>query len=294
MRFLLFTLIWIPCLSLAQSGERIESEYKLNVPLNKSNELWTYLSGETFLNDFGKENKLNLEISEEDFIDIYFDNDIEELFLQEVGLRHRSRYKNDSLLKKLIQLKTPIEQGGDVARNEIKYEVKRSVDKNDFFARHDFLKYVKKRDREDINYQLNKFGVKAQEVGETHTLMQNRKRVYIHDVKGALATLTLDRVGNSSFPFQKYTELELELNEVRYTEADSIEKSQMETFNTQIKEKLKNRFPFLEEDQTPKYNKMKNLIDQSFLSTCYKYRMWIILFGLVLFAIYVWIRNENR
>jgi len=43
----------------------------------------------------------------------------------------------------------------------------------------------------------------------------------------------------------------------------------------------------LYQDQTPKYNKMKNMIDASILSKAYTFRMWIILGLMVSFAGYL-------
>lgn len=281
---------FIPMLSFAQSKQRIESEYKLDIPVSESPELWEFLTSNAFLEGLPNSKMLTTSISEEKFIDVYFDDEKERLYTQLVGLRYRSRFKNDTLIKQLVQLKTPISAEG-VARNEIKYDIKKSKDKNDLYARHDLLKYIKKRDRKDINYQLAKFGTRSVNISTTHTLEQNRKRIYISDSTGSLATLTLDRVVNASFPYQLYTELELELNELRYTHSAKEEKKSMEIFNATLKNTLTSQFSNLKQDQTPKYNKMKNIIDESKLSFIFEYRMWLILLCLLVYAFFIWLRN---
>ena len=149
------------------------------------------------------------------------------------------------------------------------------------------LKYIKKKDRRNLNYQLAKFGTESLKMLPEVTLRQTRSRIYITDSIASLATITLDVVTNLKFPFQRYTEMELELNEVRYTESDEVGKKKMERFNEKLRNGLLESFPSLYQDQTPKYNKMKQMIDASWLSRTYEYRMWIVLLLLVGMAIYL-------
>jgi len=276
----------------AQSAARVESEYKLALPNEEASELWEHLQSEPFLSKLRSEYDLTTTSSVEEFIDIYFDDEDHNLYNQKVGLRYRSRYVKDSLLKRLVQLKTPLLADG-VARVETKYEIKKSQDKNDIYARHDLLKYIKKKDRNNLNYHLAKFGSESLKMDPNVELRQTRSRIYISDSLASLATITLDVVSNLSFPFQKYTEMELELNEVRYTASDEKEKQKMERFNKKLRNGLLETFPSLYQDQTPKYNKMKNLIDASLLSKAYTNRMWIILGMLVLFAGYLFVVNKG-
>lgn len=270
----------------AQSAERIESEYKLGIPNNESVALWLYLQSETFLIKLKTEYDLKTTFSIEDFVDVYYDDKNLSLYHQKVGLRYRSRYINDTLIKQLIQLKTPLLDDG-VARTEVKYEIKKSNDKNDLYARHKLLRFVKKRDRSNLNYKLAIFNSGSLGMSPEIKLKQTRSRIYISDSIAPLATITLDYVTNMKFPFQQYTELELELNEIRYTAGGEEEKKRMERFNEILKNGLLVSFPSLYQDQTPKYNKMKQIIDASWLSKVYKYRMWIILSFLLVTASYL-------
>jgi hypothetical protein len=285
-RFLICFLLFITLDLSAQSAERIESEYKLGIPNEEAEALWAHIQSETFLSKLRAEYDLKTEFSIEDFVDIYYDDENLSLYNQKVGLRYRSRYIQDTLIKQLIQLKTPLLDDG-VARTETKYETKKSNDQNDIFARHKLLRHIKKKDRRNLNYQLAKFDTESLKMVPEVKLRQRRSRVYIADSIASLATITLDEVTNLKFPFQRYTEMELELNEVRYTRTSEEGKKKMERFNEKLRNGLLESFPSLYQDQTPKYNKMKQMIDASWLSKVYKYRMWITFSLLVGFASYL-------
>lgn len=275
--------LWL-VIGLSQSAERVESEYKLAIPTEQADRLWNYLQSESFLSPLRAEYQLTSDVSVEDFLDVYYDDELGTMYDHQVGLRYRSRYLKDSLIKQLVQLKTPLAADG-VARTETKYDIKKSQDRNDFFARHPLLKLIKKNDRSNLNYVLGGFGTTAQEMKPELRLRQTRKRIYLADEITSLATITLDEVTNISFPYQRYTEMELELNEVRYTQAMADEKIKMETFNQKLRNGLVTAFPELTQDQTPKYNKMKAMIDSSIWSKIYEWRGWIILTVLSIIAL---------
>ena len=276
-------LFFLVSTSSAQSNFRIESEYKLDVPNEEADILWAYISNETLLEKMNFQGDLNSTVSIEQFLDVYFDDSESNLNHQKVGLRYRKRFVDNVLQKTLIQLKTPIEIDG-VARNEIKFDVKKSTDCDDLLARHPLLKYVKKKNREELDYLLRKFDVTSKSMSQSISLTQTRKRLYIKDSISDLATITLDYVRNNSFPFQKYTELELELNEVRYTYSSDDAKNEMEIFNNSLKQELIKRFPNLNQDQTPKYSKLMILVENSWLSFIYENWMWIVWIGISFFA----------
>lgn len=289
-RYLLLFILSSTCL-LAQDAQRIESEYKLAVPEAHAEDLWIYLQSDDLLSSLSSQLNLVTRASVEDFVDIYFDDANRQLYAQQIGLRHRSRYIADTLAKQLVQLKTPLQADG-VARTETKYQVKRKQSKNDLFARHPLIRFIKKSDRPSLDYELSLYGVKSKLMDESVTMRQTRKRIYIADSIGALATITLDKVSQMEFPNLKYTEMELELNEIRFTQADQIGKQKMEQFNKQLKAALFAKFPELIQDQTPKYNKMMDMIDASPLAKIYRYRMWFILGLLSLYLVYLMFRNR--
>ena len=52
------------------------------------------------------------------------------------------------------------------------------------------------------------------------------------------------------------TEIEIELNEVRYTDADKRERESMQKISDMLTCDLQKTFPYIHQDQTPKYTKV--------------------------------------
>ncbi len=286
----LFTLVFQICN--AQDG-RLESEYKLSVPKDDVIQLWQFVQStygqELFVED---QLKLSGEESIEIFIDQYFDLPDQSFAKAEVSLRHRKRYKDKILLKELIQLKTPYSED-KVVRNEIKFEVDQKKNYNDLSIRHPFLKLLSNSDTERMSFHLAPYMVRPDDIQKSVKLKQTRSRVYIKDQAGeSVATITLDEVSNFSFPYQEYFEIELELNEIRFTQADEQERAQMNSLNASIKNKLSQRFPNLKVDQRSKYLKMKELIDESLLSRLHENFMWIILGSIVGLSSILFIKDQ--
>jgi len=289
--FLLFTFVNI-CQTSGQSG-RLESEFKLDIPLEEVEPLWTLIKSEFAQGSFEVNGmQLKGEVSVEDFFDTYYDASDGRFAEMEISLRYRKRFKDDMLLKKLIQLKTPYSKD-KVVRNEIKFEVDDDKKLTDLNNRHEFLKHIANSEIERLSFELAAFNLRPEEIQESLKLKQTRSRVYIRDKAGeSIATITLDKVKNNDFPFQNYAELELELNEVRYTQADEKEKAQMSALNDEIKNQLLGSFPTLQVDQRSKYRKMKELIDGSLVSMLWENISWLFLGGVVLTALVFFIKDN--
>lgn len=262
-----------------QSNSRLENEFKLSVPISLEDSVWQFLQ-----DDFIKENGIkNFSLSEEKFIDRYFDSKNEDLKNDEAGLRFRQRYIDEILEKELIQLKLPIDENG-IVREEIKYEKSDKLSFDDPFSRHELLKYLNQNDRDDLEFHLTPYKIRLGQIKKIESLVQKRKRIYLFDEEDiALATVTLDKVSNLKFPFHHFTELEIELNEIRYTQADSLEKANLEHLSHNIKSSITNRFTQLVVDQTPKYNKMRTLTSNSLLYNLGRYIVWFV-FGMIVLA----------
>lgn len=290
--FLIYLFTFSLHLCYAQDG-RLESEYKLDVPKQDAEELWLFVQSK-----YGKDNFIenDLELSGEESIEVFIDQyfDLADLSLAEaeVSLRHRKRYKDNVLLKELIQLKTPFSED-KVVRNEIKFEVDENKRYNDLSVRHPFLKLLGRTDTERMSFHLAPFKIRPEDIQESIKLKQIRSRIYIKDQTGeSVATITLDKVNNFSFPYQEYTEVELELNEIRYTLADEQERAKMNALNEDIKNKLSQKFPNLKVDQRSKYRKMKELKDGDILSTLYENLMWICFGSIVGLSSVLFIKDQ--
>ncbi len=275
-----------------QSG-RLESEYKLDIPLSEVSALWSFIKSNYALEHFTF-NDMNLRGQEsvELFIDQYFDEPNLSFAEAEISLRYRKRFKDDILLKELVQLKTPYSKD-KVIRNEIKFDVDRKKNFDDLFIRHPLLRLLNGSDTERMRYHLADFGLRPEEIQESVKLKQRRSRIYISDNKGeSIATITLDEVNHNSFPFQEYAELELELNEIKFTEASDEERILMTELNDNIKTNLSKNFPNLSVDQRSKYRKMKAMVDESFLSKVYNNMMWICFGCIVCFSSLFFIKDH--
>lgn len=275
-------------LSSAQNAGRIESEYKLAVPDTQVQDLWQYLQI-AFSNTAVQaiDSSYNSSNSTEIFIDQYFDTTNEILYRHQAGVRYRKRYIQDSLIKTLVQIKLSGTDTSNVARREIKFNPYTKIKLNDRQAMHPFWRYIKPKNRDDVNLELSTFQITGDDLSPTVKVEQLRRRVYVMENGVPLMTMTLDDVTSFYFPYKKYTELELELNEIRYTEGSPVEKKQMEALNRSIKAKILSQFPDLKQDQNPKYNKMYDLLEGNILAFISEHLIEMIFAGIVAFALFL-------
>jgi hypothetical protein len=245
---------------------RIENEIKLVVPREIQDSVWAYLQAR-YDNDNlylkAIDSSFSVKFAEDIFRDQYFDNDTFQLLQRQCGVRHRARVVlTDSTDRKngreLMQIKINGIDDNALNRAEFKYPVKHykpggTVKEHD---EHPFLGLVKRKSRKDIIARLKEYGINAMDLRPTVQIIQHRKRVYVSLDTTAFATLTLD-IDTANFQGDTvlFTEMEMELNEIRYTDADSATRAKMEGINEQIKGDLLKRFPAIHQDQTPKYNK---------------------------------------
>lgn len=260
---------------------RLESEFKLSIPQQDIKFVQLFFEEEFVLGTYTLDSiNLSVDKADELFVDTYFDDTKSSLLHQNIGLRHRLRYNQDVLINELVQLKLPGSTNG-VIRQEIKYKVPKNVNVLDQISRHPVLQFVAATERDQFSYEMRKWNVDVQELREQLKLTQNRKRIYLNDEMGSVATISLDHVMNKKIPFQEFYELEIEINEIRYTEADEDERKYLNTINQLIKQNVMSRFPTLSVDQTPKYNKLQSLIKESLVSKIVDKGMWMV-YGVVL------------
>jgi len=274
---------------------RIESEYKISVPNDQEEALWSFLQS-TFVNnaDGILPENVQTEVATEVFYDTYFDDAKESLLKHQAGARYRERYVKDSLIKTLLQLKVPTLDELGIARTEHKFSPEDKFDISDRKGLHPFLKHIKRKDQNDIDLILGQFGTTARSMQEAVKLKQVRKRIYVSDTQGALMTFTLDEVSAFHFPYTQFVELELELNELRYTDADFAEQTRLEEMNAKTKELIFAKFDNIEQGQTPKYNKMQAALAPLPSFWVYDNLMYILLGCISLFAITILFKNEYR
>ena len=277
---------------------RIENEIKLTIPDELSDSVWNYLKWK-YSNDNltlkSIDSSFNSQMAEDLFIDQYFDNKNFQLFNLKCGVRHRFRsVLTDSTSRKdgkeLMQIKINNIGENILSRGEYKYKIKHYDKKKKKLDSHPFLGLVKRKQRDDITERLKEYNINANDLYPTIRIEQHRKRIYLLRDTIPFSTITFDMV--SAFYEQKTTkfiELELELNEIGYTESDSLSRQKMEQINEIIKSDILNRFPSIKQDQTPKYNKAANALGVSYkpLTNSFTY-YWILgclFFGIIVFLI---------
>lgn len=250
---------------------RIENEVKLKVPFEQTDEVWDWLQvryGDAgWLNRDGHE--FRAQFGDENFTDIYFDTASLDMLAQQSGIRHRSREivsgpavaKDD---RHLLQIKmNRADDPNGVSRSEIKFDAGYAElrPKSDDDV-HPMIGLVQRNERDEMKSAFSALGLDPYSMRPILTLEQNRRRVYINDQFGAFATLTLDLCSTTSWGTNlRWTEIELELNEIRYTEADAETRLWMEGVTLAIQDDLMREFPGIQQDQTPKYNTTFNRIN---------------------------------
>lgn len=248
---------------------RIENEYKIAVPTELTETVWKYLAQryQDPSPTLGAEFQTSL--SDEYFLDTYFDNDDFKMLKTQSGIRLRRRFipgkpdhaKNE---RKLIQVKLQLSDGNDLNRGEMKYPVISNVELflNEHFSPIGLID--KKKNRDAFANQLSLLEIEPLSLKNILTLTQRRRRVYLSRNGKPFATMTLDEVATKKFyKSVTFTELELELNEIAYTEGTPGTRSTMEHINEGIKKELFSQFPALIQDQTPKYNKAFSQLEHS-------------------------------
>lgn len=268
------SLILLLCLSTLALGEsRLESEFKLAVPADQPDAIWSYLNeaygpNGTMLAKLGPGFSANFATDE--FLDRYFDTPEMPLLQTKSGLRHRTRYilKGKDKTKdgrQLVQLKLGTEDESGVVREEDKYEVRDDPKKVKFEEdRLPCVGLVKRQERPFLVERLKALAIEPKDLTETAVLLQTRRRAYISYQGEAFATITLDHVLARSWIYiVSFHEMELELNEIAYTDADQATRQKMTELNSMMKEDLFSRFPGLKQDQTPKYNKSVERLKKS-------------------------------
>jgi hypothetical protein len=242
---------------------RIESELKLTVPEELVERVWQWLQTRyddlTWLND--AEFTFTAGFGDEGFLDTYYDDDELSVLAENGGVRHRRRIVHSGPAARkdgraLLQIKLSRGDAAGVARSEIKFDVdppRRIKEPDDA---HRLLGLVSRAERPAVIEQLEALGFDPWEMRPVLTVQQNRRRVYLSDKAGAFATLTVDKCSCTDHGADlAWTEIELELNEIRFTEASPAERAAMEAIIDRIRVDLLTKFPSIFQDQTPKYTK---------------------------------------
>lgn len=250
---------------------RIENEDKLDVPFEIVDKVWNYMvkkyvNNSEFLNSL--DSSLTAYWNDELFVDVYYDTPNLIMLNKKSGIRLRTRYNlTDSLNRKhgrkLLQVKLNNIDDNVMNRGEIKFAIEPSVkiQSNDDY--HPVISLIKDTDRYKFKELMAYIKVNPYLLREILTNTQRRRSLYIPRNNQQFISIRLDECSSDMLFFKwKHIELEPELNEIPYTEADSAGKAFMESINQAIINDILNEFPEIKSDLTPKYNKAFNYFEK--------------------------------
>ena len=243
---------------------RIEQEDKLLVPMEIKDAVWEYLR--TRLTE-DKEFLASLDPlftatwNEELFHDTYFDTPSLQLHAMQSGVRHRKRENitNPDDVKsgrELMQIKLNDISSNELERAEIKYDIDRMPKRDTPEGRHPTLGRVKEEHRKPFKDRLEAIGLDPQSMQPILTVVDVRRRVYLKKNGNAFMSISFDQVQcDLLWAHVEFCEIEPELNEIGFTEADEATRTYMESVLAKVVGDIRAKFPEIQQVLTPKYNK---------------------------------------
>lgn len=280
----LIALFSIQPLKAAENTLRIEQEGKLLVPQEKANEVWQWLR-ENYVDNHEALNRLDPTLTvyadEENFRDNYFDTPTLQLLNKQNSVRHRQREnltnpEDRKSGRELVQIKLSNISDNQLNRGEYKFDV--DLSKGPEPDKNLLVGIIKKgNQRDDFISRLMELEIKPEALRPILIVNDFRQRIYFEKDTKAYISISFDQVTVKRWWAKvQFTEIEPELNEVTYTENDEAGRKEMENINHQIIASIKQRFPEIVTDLTPKYNKSFNGLEKKIPGF-----RWLIRWGLL-------------
>ena len=290
--FLAVILSATPSLLSAQSQEdetdahgydklRIEQEDKLLVPLEIKEEVWNWLrqryaEDQAYLAELDP--RFTASWSEELFTDTYFDTPSMQLYAMKSGVRkrHRVNLSNPEDVKsgrELMQIKLNDLSDNVRERGEIKFDIEYPFNPTSEEDRHPMLGMVKPDHRELFKKRLSELGLDPMSMKPVLTVVDTRRRIYLKIDGKPFMSISHDNAKSDLWwGHGEVCEIEPELNEIGFTEADAETRAYMETVLDKVVADILTQFPAIQRDLTPKYNKFFDRLedDVPFLRTLVK------------------------
>ncbi len=249
---------------------RIEQEDRLLVPLEIADEAWRWLE-QRYVQDQefvrGLDPRFSSSWSEELFTDTYFDTPSMQLYDLQSGVRHRHRVNlsdPDDVKsgRSLMQIKLNDVSSNVRERAEIKFEVEIPFSPTSDEDRHPMLGIVKPDHREPFKERLVELGLDPQAMRPVLTVTDLRRRIYLELDGQPFMSISHDRASSELWWGEsELCEIEPELNEIGFTEADPETRAYMETVLDRVVADIQARFPEIRQDLTPKYNKFVDRLE---------------------------------
>lgn len=250
---------------LDSSTARIENEDKLVIPLERTEEVWSYLH-KAYVEDAEHLRSLDPAFSsyynDEFFTDTYFDTPDLQMLARQSGVRHRQRVNltdpdHTKSGRELMQIKLNDISNNELNRGELKFDIEHPERIRRADDAHPMIGIVQPSEREAFKETLVTLGLNPYAMRPIVTIEQRRRRIYILRDNEPFMSLSLDEVSSHKlWVTARFTELEPELNEIGYTEADEATRKYMEDISAKIGAETQQAFPYIKRDLTPKYNKV--------------------------------------
>lgn len=285
---------------------RLENEMTFDVPLEKGEEVWSWLT-QTFGKGFQSKYATFQTFPEvEEFADTYFDVPEMTLISQGIGVRHRRRFYPNGEIKELIQIKQPHAPVGAGAENEkqtrgeVKFELRAPTityrERSDFL--NEELLLITKRDHVPmLRERLRQMGVNPERVRPYLAIEQQRRRIYFRENGSQFLTVTLDFAASQKLWTKgRFVQLDIEIGEIAFTTADDAKREKLLSIQRELQEKIQQRFPELRRNQIPKVVQMVSVIrGQGLLSALtLRYGAMIpLVLGLSVLCLVVWLKGRR-
>ena len=271
-------------LKAAENALRIEQEGKLLVPQEKANEVWQWLR-KNYIDNHEVLNRLDPTLTvyadEENFRDNYFDTPALQLLDKQNSVRHRQREnltnpEDRKSGRELVQIKLSNISDNQLNRGEYKFEV--DLSKGPAPDKNLLVGLIKKgSQRDNFISRLMDLEIKPDYLRPILIVNDFRQRIYFEKEAKPYSSISFDQVTVKRWWAKvQFVEIEPELNEISYTENDEAGRKEMENINRQIIASIKQQFPEIVTDLTPKYNKSFNGLEKKIPGL-----RWLIRWGLL-------------
>jgi hypothetical protein len=243
--------------SAVQKPQRVDRDINLIVSAEQAEAFWKDISTRyiqpRILRTLGSD--VTSKLSIEHFVDTYFDTRDLILLKRQGEIRRRQRFFADGHSKELLQIKTPYDD--NLGISETKFNVQKSM-RGRSAEGFSPLAFLRKKDIRKASQAIKEmFKLDPNALSSSLIIKQERRRVYIANDGQALFTFTLDFFESRKFfTTAKLVQFEVEINEIRYSDASELEKERLVELAENEKKKILSLFPSLRQVQGSKYSKI--------------------------------------
>jgi hypothetical protein len=259
----------------------LENQIKYIVPAAIADSLWRYLVHQYSGQNLKKLNPaFTAQVSQENHVDEYFDDSGFSLLRQQAGLRYRLVFNGKKIASRFIQFKTSYHPVNRSIRQEFKFKVNETPDKQWQYTDHPFLRLIRAVDRHLVDSLLANAGLNTLELQPVLEITQQQQRLYLQERGNALVYISLNHISAQN-PEAHFTKLELAVNEEIYTSATPSQKQQLQHVLELLQLDLTSKFSGLQLNLKTKYSNMYNLQHGHLKRPDYYNSAWLA-FGLIL------------